>query len=391
MEKFSFFGALVLLILVQSPFIFSYSCNDTPNEIQETCLDIYNSDLNYSEKQLLISNLEYKNKFEPNHFLIYSRNSNIQIKDAPFGIQTYDDKYIQDAWMKIFTLMPSVIYQDALYVPKNTKVLIGFSFDFDKPIDYKSPRYRKTKNGDCRTRYRLLEKKEENKIYVNNIYQGQGKLVQITINQNSKVESVYKIKIKYDVNHYKWDRYCCKRRDGRCVKHCYDCDYNYDETKTGQITIKDSINVKIYENDLIANVLEITRVPYSTRLNLDYSDSVEVSFVDSKYNYYKYLFEFVNSFPPYNLLTLKATDYNLETSTNLFKEENSLIVNNIARCTIKGFDFFNELENRCLSKNDFIDLRIKTNKLKYYNGEEINVNIFPKNISVNLTYAGKSS
>lgn len=389
MKKFSFFGALVLLVIIQSPFIFSYSCEDMPEEIKETCLEISESDLSDSEKQLLISNLEYENNLEPNHFLVYSKNTNLQIEDAPDGVQTYDELYIKNGWMKIFALMPSIIYQDSLYVPENTKVLTGFNFEFDEPEDYQSSRYPETKNGDCRISYRLLEKNIENKIYANEVYQGQGQLVPITINQDSKVESVYTVKIKYDVNHYRWDGHCCERDDGRCLEYCYDCDYNYDETKTGQITIRDFIDVKIYENDLVADILEISELGYSSRLKLNYSDSIEVSFVNSEYDYYKYLFEFVNLFSPYNVLTLKATNYGGETLTNLFREEDSLIVNNIEECQIRGFDFFNEVESECSVENSFVGLKIKTDKLKYNNGEEIDIEIFPKDVLVNLTYAGE--
>ncbi len=275
-----------------------------------------------------------------------------------------------------------MIYQNSLYVPKNTKVLTGFHYEFDKPKDYRSPRYPKTKNGDCRIRYRLLEKKEENKIYVNGVYQGQGQLVPIRINQDSKIESVYTVKIKYDVNHYDWDWNYGHDR--------YECDYDYGKTKTGQITIRDSIYVKIYENELVADILEITNDGYSSRLKLDYSDSVEVSFVNSEYNYHRYLFEIINSFPPYNVLTLKAIDYSGETLTNLFREEDSLIVTNIEECAIKGFDFFNSIESGCSVSNSFVGLKIKTNKLRYDNGEEIEVEIIPKDVLVNLTYADKS-
>ncbi len=359
-------------------------------EIKDACLDISGSDLSDSEKELLISNLEYENNLEPNHFLIYGKNTGLQIENVPYGIQTFNDKYIENAWMKIFTAMPLVVYQDFLYVPRNTKVLTGFHYEFNEPEDYRSSGYPRTSNGDCRTWYRLLEKTEENKIYVNGAYQGQGRLVPITINQDSKIESVYAVKIKYDVDYYEWDRYCCKRSDGRCVKYCYDCDYDHNETKAGQIEIRDSIDVKIYENNLVADILEITNDGYSSRVKLDYSDSTEVSFVNSEYNYHKYLFEFTNSFPPYNILTLKATNYGGETLTNLFREDDSLIVNNIEECAIRGFDFFNEVESECSLENSFIGLKIKTDKLRYNNGEEIEIEIFPEDVLVNLTYAGES-
>ncbi len=384
------FGALVLLVIVQSPFIFSYSCDGMNGEVEDACLEIFGSDLSNSEKELLISNLEYENNLEPNHFLIYSKNMNFLIRNAPEGVQTFNDKYIKNAWMKVFALMPSVIYENFLYVPRNTKVLMGFHYEFDEPKDYRSSRYPRTLNGDCRTRYRLLEKTEENKIYVNGIYQGQGQLVPAVINQDSNIESVYTVTIKYDVNHYEWDRYCCERKNGVCLRYCYDCDYDRDEAEVGQVIIIDSVNVKIYENKLVADILKMTNSGYSSRINLNYSDSIEVSFISSEYDYYKYLFGFVNSFPPYNVLTLKAIDYGGETLTNLFRESDSLIVNNVEECVIRGFDFFSEIKSECFVKNSFVGLKIKTDKLKYDNGEDIEIEIFPKDIFVDLTYANKS-
>ncbi len=71
-------------------------------EIKDACLDISGSDLTDSEKELLISNLEYENNLEPNHFLVYSKNTGLQIKNVPDGVQTFNDRYIENEWMKIF-------------------------------------------------------------------------------------------------------------------------------------------------------------------------------------------------------------------------------------------------------------------------------------------------
>lgn len=390
MEKLSFFGALALLILVSSPIIFSYSCDGFSNEYKEACLEIAHSDLTDSEKELLISNLENENNVEPPHFLVYSKNTNLEIKDSPEGVQTYLDDFIENAWMKIFTLMPSIIYKDYLYVPQYGKLLVGFHYDFDEPQDYRSPGYPKKQNGDCKTTYRLLEKTETNKVYVDGIYQGQGQLVPITVNRDSKIESIYNVKIKYEVNHYEWDRDCCKRRYGFCVKYCYDCEYDHDRDVIGEITIRDSLNVKRYNNNLVAEITEIAQMPYSNKLDIGYSDSVEISFLNSAYSYYRYLFEIVSSIPPYNIQTIKATDYGSESISNLFKQEDSLIVGNIQDCKIRGFDFFNEIENVCSSESSYIGLRIETDKLKYSEGEEIEVKIFPADVWVNVSYAEDS-
>jgi hypothetical protein len=383
MAKLCFFGALVLIILVQSPLVFSYSCDDVSSENRASCLEIENSNLSLVEKQLIISNLEYVNKFEPNHFFI-SSNNNIIIEDAPDGTRKHDDGYIENAWMEIFAVMPSVIYNGSLYVPSVTKVLSGFNYELDAPTQ-------NPVSGDCKTTYQLLQNYAENKVYVNNIYQGTGRLVPININQNSEIKSSYSIMVQYKIKHYEWERYCCRRNDdGKCTRRCRRCDYSHNEISQDRITIEDSVNIKFYNNELSANVVESSQLPSSTQLKINYSDSVEVSFVNSNYNYYKYIFEIVDSFYPYNILTLKAQDYKAESFANIFKNGDYLIVGDNDECKIRGFDFFNIIEKDCSAQNSYVGLNIKTNKLSYNSGEEIELNIYPGDILVNISYNGQS-
>lgn len=386
MKKICLFGALVLLILVQSPFVFSISCDSVAEEVYGACLEIYNSDLNESDKILLISNLEYQNNFFPDHFLVSVKN-NFEITIPPADITAQNKGYISDAWMKIFTLMPSINYSKRLYVPEYTKLLTGFNYALNEPVNYVSRGYPSTLNGDCRTTYQLLKNEGSNKAYVNGQYQGQGKLVPVTIKKDSILETIYTIEVSYKIDHYSWKRYSCGYKNRYW---CYSCDYKNNQIKTDKIELKDSINVSYYLNNLFGEISEIISKPQSNRIKLNYSDSFQVSFKDSRYGFYKYLFEIYTSFPPYNVLTIKARDYNSENLDNLFKEKEFLVANSLEDCNINGFDFFNKIENDCSSLNSFIGLRIDTEKFIYQENESFIVNIFPKDVFVNISYANKT-
>ena len=122
---------------------------------------------------------------------------------------------------------------------------------------------------------------------------------------------------------------------------------------------------------------------------MESNDSVEVSFENSGYDFYKYLYSIDYSKPPYYVYTLKAEDYNEERFSNLFKTGENLVVNNPQYCRIKSFDFFNVIEKDCNSQGESLEFFIKTNKLKYKEGEEIKVNIYPSDVSIEISYAGQ--
>jgi hypothetical protein len=386
MGKICFFGALVLLIIIQSPFVFSINCDSSTKQIYNACLEIANSRLNESDKILLISNLEYKNNLFPDHFLVFVKN-NFNIGNPPSNVSVQNNGYISNAWMKIFTLMPSINYSNELYVPENTKILTGFNYTLNPPNDYYSNGYPDTLNGDCKTIHRLVKNEGVNRVYIGGAYQGQGKLVPLIIKEDSIIQSIYTLEVSYGMDHYSWRKYLCgyKNRDW-----CYSCDYRTDEIKTDKIEIKDSIQVKFYNNSLIGEISEVISKQESNKIQVNYSDSLEVSLGNSNYNFYKYLFELYYSFPPYNVLTIKAKDYNSEELNNLFREQDFLVVNSLENCNLKVFDFFKTIKNNCSIENSFIGLRISSEKYIYKENESLIIDIFPRDLLVNISYANKN-
>lgn len=392
MKKNNLIGlfALLLLVAVQIPFTYSATCSLVSPANYNTCLQILNTTLNDSDKDLLISNLDYQDKFFPNHQYIFNRNTNLVISTAPTGASLQQGIFAKDIWNSLFTTMPSVLYNNSLYVPNKSQVLTGFNVRYALPTNYYSSGYPNTNGGDCQRTYTLTKNLSENKVYVNNIYQQSGKLVNVSITQNSIIKSVFSVNISYSIDHYNWQRYCSKYWKGMCTQWSYRCRYNRNEVQSDNIQAIDQISVKYYNNSFFANLSTISSYSSNTNFNLNFSDSVKVKFTDASYNYDKYTYSINYSKAPYYILTLRADSYGNEQINNLYKNGNSLIVKNTNNCTLEAFDFFNYFNQSCYAEQKSINLTIKTDKLAYTLNDTIKVSVYPQNISVNLTYGNQT-
>jgi len=384
-------GALALLVLVAgAPLVFAIDCNGVSQANLNTCTEIINSNLTDLEKSLIISNLDYSEKFYPDHSFVYNRNTNLQISSAPKGVQYYNGIFVKNAWMSIFTAMPSILYNDSLYVPAQTKVLTGFNYNIQTPSNYYSSGYPNTNNGDCKRIYTLVRNTAENKVYVNNNYQGSGKLVNINVNQDSQIKANYLINIAYSVDHYYWQRYCSRYRNGYCVQHSYRCSYNYNEVQQDNIPISDTLFTKSYNNSLLGDVRTVSSYSGNIKIEPNFSNSIELNFQDSYFKKYEFVYEINYSKAPYYVYTLSAENYNQEQINNILKDGTALILKNNNNCSIKAWDFFNVIQKVCFLESKPIDFSIKTDSLTYSINQTINVSVYPKNISVNLTYGSQS-
>jgi hypothetical protein len=379
-----------LVFLLQSPLVLAISCEFISSANYNTCLEILKSNLSDYEKEALISNLEYNNKFFPDHEFVFNLNNNIVIKSAPEGVEVINKDFIRNAWVDIFAIMPSVLYNESLFVSEKASVFTGFNYEVNLPSNYDSSSYPKTKNGDCKTQYFLEEERTEINIYVQNKYFGNGDFIDVLISSDSEIKAELNILIDVNIRHYVWNRYCSSRRaDGSCRRYSESCDYKNTENKIEKLKIFDSLFVKRDNNILSANVFPVSAYSGTTTLKIESLDSVEVKFESSEYAFYKYVYSIEYSKPPYYISTLKAQNYNQEKLSNLFKNGENLVVTNPKNCKIKTFDFFKIIEKSCEEVGGNIEFFIKTDKLKYKEGEEIKINIYPADISVEISYAGE--
>jgi hypothetical protein len=362
-------AGFMFIFLLQSPLALAITCNSVSSANYNSCMEILNSAIAESEKEILISNLDYQSKLFPDHDYVFDINTNKKIKSAPEGIQTYNREFIQNAWIDIFALMPSVLYNNTLYSPEKISILTGFNYELEIPRNYYSPNYPQTKNGDCKTKYYIVENEAENKIYANGKYANSGDLIDIFLEKDSEIKSEYTINLEVEIKHYKWDRYCSSRDDdGLCRKYSEKCEYEYTETKKESLKISDTLSVKLHDSNIFAEIEPINIHEGSASLKINYNDSVWVDFKESKYHFNKFLYSIDYSKPPYYINTLKAEDYNREEIINLFIGNNILTIKDTEDCKITAFDFFNIFESDCNSNSESLDFFIKTDKLKYRKG-----------------------
>jgi len=386
MRKSFWLGSFALLIVLQAPLLLALDCNSVSQPNYNTCMGILNTNLTDAEKSLLISNLDYSSKFYPDHSFIYQRNTLISTPNPSSGTYVYNGQYVRNAWVSLLVAMPSIIYNNALYVPNKTTALTSYSYQVSVPSNYYSSGYPSTSSGDCKRIYTLTQNTQDNSVYVNGNYQGSGKLVSCSINQGSEIKSVYSIFVGVDIDHYSWNRYCCRRSNtGRCTKYCYDCNYNYQQHTQDNPTLLDSLNVKYSKSNLFADVKSINSYD-STKFALNYSNSIKLTFQNSEYNFYQYVYSINYSKYPYYFYTLKADDYKQESSTNIFRDGNDFIIKNTNNCTIKAFDWFYTIQKSCILDNSSTAISISTDKLSYFEGEDIIVSILPSNVVVSLNY-----
>jgi len=385
MAKYAFWS-LALFFLVLTPFIFAFDCNSLSSESRDICNQIQNSNLSLEEKGSLMSNLDYNQTFYPDYNYVYQRNVNLDIGAASVGIANYNGLFVRDAWLSIFSIMPSVLYNGSLYCPDNASVLSGFNYRIEIPADYSSSGYPSTSEGDCRRIYSLTENTSENKIYVNNNYQGSGRLVNVTLNSDSEIKAIYDILVSVNIDHYSWNSYCCSFDNGYCVSYCHDCVYSYGEVKQDNIEMIDTMNVTHYTSNLTADLQAIDSYSSTTKLRLNYSNSIELSFENSSYEFYQFAYGIAYSREPYYVYTLKAEDYNQESINNMLNDGTNLLLKNTDNCSIKAFDFFNSLEKKCNPEYNSTDFYVTTDKLSYKAGEIIQVKIHPSTISANIAY-----
>jgi len=375
MQKHFLLG-FALIFLVQTPFIFAIDCSNLDIVYYSACTEIMNSRLTDEEKDLIISNLGYSNKFFPDHEYIFQINTNIPVTTAPENIKTYYNKFIKNAWADIFVAMPSVLYKDEFYTPSNTQILSGFNHQIVLPPNYYSPRYPKTSNGDCKTEYYLESNTVENKVYANNIYQGSGKIVSININSDAEIRIEYIINAVVKIKHYEWDE--------------AKCEYEYTEYQSDYLKIADSIKTKFYDNNLFAEAEQVDSYNAIEKFKINYSNSMHLEFKDSLFKSDEFIYNINYSKPPYYFYTLQAKNYNQIKINNILLDGDFILVKNSEDCWIKGFDFFNIIESSCNLNQTNENFYIKTDKLRYKPDEIIQVNIYPDNILALVTYGNET-
>jgi len=332
---FLFFSFLLLL----APAVFSFDCSNLGNSPE--CLSLN------EENEDLIANLIYTDTTFPNHDLIHTYNSNIEVNNAPENTQTQSDGIISNAWFSILTISPSIMYNEKLYSIPNPELRSEYGYSINLPTNYYS---NKKRDGRlCKKKYYLQSTSESLKFYLNGKQISDNKQFNFNLNKDSTIKGYLNIKATAKVREYEWDRYCCKREDGRCVKRCYDCEYDNTKYETYSVNLKDEIDVALYQQKPKANFKIIENYYNSNKgiLDKDNSTNVNLLFPDSYFTDHVYAFnaEFIKK--PFYLLRLRAEDQEDSSFKNLIKDNNTLYVKDASSCTLTYSNFFDTRTEEC--------------------------------------------
>ena len=371
------------------PSAIAFDCNSLSGGDLAVCNYIQNTNLSQADKDLLIADIFNPNKTTPDFDFVYQWNTNLNIPNSPDG-KTYSSGTINNAWVKIISLMPSIIENNTLYSSNAEKLLTAYNYDYQLLSG--------TASGDCKTYYFLSSKTEQLNVYINNNLIGHDKLTAFNnINQeNLNFKSELIINLRYRIDHYKNRRYCSRYdSNGKCIRYSNICEFSKTEYKTDSLTISDELNAKLYQNNP-ASLFKITDKYYGITkgvLEADNYTSLVLSFNNSKYEYDKYIYS-LNYSLPYYILTIKAEPAEITNFNNIHvdKQNNSFYftVADTSNCKIQLNDFFSSKAFPCdLSFNE-INYSITTDKTNYFDNDPIKVYIYPNNLSVNLTYANET-
>ena len=233
MKSTIFFLFIILLATAVSAFDCSYFDN------QENCNELNN----YNES--LIANLIYTDTSFPNHDFIRDYNNDIDVNSPPEDTILKSNGNLKDVWFTFLSVMPSVLYHEQLVVPNTFNLRSEYDYDYNVPSNYHNSR--KSDGSTCRINYYLDSHSGNLEIYANNNYLSNSKNAMFSISRPANFRGVFTASVTIREKHYEWDRYCCRRREGSCVKHCYDCEYDYTTYDTDTVTVQDSISVRPYE------------------------------------------------------------------------------------------------------------------------------------------------
>jgi len=376
----------VVLAIMMLPSAIAVNCNQFQGSELELCNTINQLNATNEDKEAIMNLAFYGDTSTPNHNFVSLWNNDVKRDSAPDGILVQNKGIIKDAWLKILSVMPSVIENNTLYSDNIGKVQTEYNYRIELPQG--------TESGDCRTDYSLAGNSSNIDLSANDILFGHDKLSSFDIDADSlDFKANLEIQAQDRIDHYKKYTYCCQYGAYGCSQYCTICKYSNTEIRTDSLVLEDNLTAKADPDKPVVSFNTTNKYNGVTKgeVKAENFTSFLLSFADSYYKKSNYAYEYTYSFRPYDIITLKATQFEEKTSHNINIEytNNSnfnFIVNNAHNCTIKLFTHFKEIDLSCSVEYENKNLSIETDNIHYFVNDTILVNIYPKGLPVTLRY-----
>lgn len=340
--KIAIFLAMILFVI---PLASAFDCSSTSDP--NYCEQVLDSGLPESEKDELLSSLLYPYSLFPNHDFIKSYNLNITVEAPPDNTTIYNSNQIRNAWFSFLAIFSSVYENGTLYVPPYTNILTEHDHEVILPLNYHSPGYPSTSDGDCRRLHYLIRDDAVVSTYLNDDYRGMGNYTEIFVDSDGEVLTHLDIDTTVSINHYRWESYCCKRYRGACKKICHRCVYSHTTYLRDHVGIEESKTVKLY--DFYPQMSLVVQDEYYNTTKGEFSvqnhSYFRLSFNASKYSEQKYYYDVVFEKMPYYYAFLEAHPFNFTIKKNIYIDNKTFFINNKENCTLFSYNhFFNTTE-----------------------------------------------
>jgi len=377
--------AVALAIIMLSPAI-AVNCNQFQGSNLELCNTINQLNATNEDKESIINLAFYGDTSVPNHNFVSLWNTNIKMDLAPYGIPTQNKGIIKDAWLKILSVIPSVIENNTFYCDNIGKVQTEYNYRIELPQG--------TESEDCRTDYSFAGNSSNLDLSANNVLFGHEKISSFDIDpENLDFKAKLEIQAQDKIDHYKKYTYCCQYGAYGCSQYCTICKYSNTEIRTDILEIEDNLTAKADPNKPVVSFNTTNKYNGVTKGEVEAENftSFLLSFADSYYKKSNYVYEYTYNFKPYDIITLKATPFEEKTSHNInieyLNDSNfNFIVNNANNCTIKLFTHFKEFDFSCFKEYENKNLSILTDKIHYFVNDTILVDIYPKGLPITIQY-----
>jgi hypothetical protein len=330
---------LVTAVLLLSTFVSAVDCSFSSDEAY--CLEILNSDLNETEKDLMLSTLLYQENTFPDHEFIEDYNLNLYVDSPPDNI-TYSSTQIKNAWLSFLAVFPSVYENDTLYVSEELKALSEYDYNVQIPTE--------TKPNDCQTDYTLVNDNAQLNYYLNNNYKEDDKYALLYIDQDGTLTAELEINTNVKVDHYEWHYYCCSwGSKGQCTHYCKTCEYAYTDYESDNLVISEDKEIELYTEQPTADLTIVNEYHNTTKgiFTAEGYSFFRLSFEDSYLTKQNYYYDLVFEKKPYYFVYLRATSYEDTKIKNLFVNNDKFFVKNTNNCSLEAYNHFYNFTSDC--------------------------------------------
>ncbi len=363
---------------------------------------------NETEKDILLEMTTY-NLEKPTHSFVSNWNNNIVYDQVPEDTTPTEHLTIKNAWLKAYTVSPSVKMNDTLYNTDKGVFYSGYYYTLTIPSDYYNG---KDKNcgdpgnvneiGDCKTIYGPNWDISEYNIYQNNKQIGtQQKLNFVSADVNN-FESDLKIKNKIQRERWKWEetndccKQCCKKTATGtscwCCKYWYECKYSFIDYRIDELPLTSELQTKKIPGPIHSVhkiVIDKSGAPNYVYLHIDTKNIEKFIFSlgEKAFTERVYSYKIGYSSAPFNVLGIFTREDPLTMGEGLDLQHTKDISNgkeyklsfggeDIGKCKIEIKNPFKTNVYDCnyqIMKNTNIKLTL--DKMAYKNEEDINLGI----------------